>query len=298
MVNVNKKNWIQIIAGVIVLIIFLRLINLSESLHIISQAIWPIFIIAMLTSVVTQVIRGLRFYQISKSINVDLSLKKSILSQFMTCLAGIATPAKFGEGGKILFFDNKNKLTFSFILEKVSDFSIQLLIGFLAIFTFQIYVDLFYFVIVLFVIGLIALFKVDKLLNFILRKKEFEKGWFFNILKGIDKKNFLIFSILTFILWFNINLSVWVYALSLGLFLNIFLLFQIFTIANLMGAISGTPGGIGSTQIVFTLLMVTLMGISDSLAGAIAIISVIGIYLIYTILTIVGFLLYKKYYKK
>ena len=294
----NKKNWIQIIAGVIVLIIFLRLINLSESLHIISQAIWPIFIIAMLTSVVTQVIRGLRFYQISKSINVDLSLKKSILSQFMTCLAGIATPAKFGEGGKILFFDNKNKLTFSFILEKVSDFSIQLLIGFLAIFTFQIYVDLFYFVIVLFVIGLIALFKVDKLLNFILRKKEFEKGWFFNILKGIDKKNFLIFSILTFILWFNINLSVWVYALSLGLFLNIFLLFQIFTIANLMGAISGTPGGIGSTQIVFTLLMVTLMGISDSLAGAIAIISVIGIYLIYTILTIVGFLLYKKYYKK
>ncbi|MBU0898223.1 MAG: flippase-like domain-containing protein [Nanoarchaeota archaeon] len=294
----NKKNWIQIIVGVIILAVFLKLINLADSLHIVSQAIWPIFVIAMLTSVVTQVLRGLRFYHISRSINVDTGIKKSILVQFMTSLAGIATPAKIGEGGKILFFKNKNKLTFSFILEKIADFSLQFLIGFLAIFTFQIYVDLFYFVLVLFIIGIIALFKIDKILNFVLRKNEFEKGWFFNILKGINKKSFLIFSVLTFLLWFNINLSVWVYALSLGLVLDMFLLFQIFTVSNLMGTISGTPGGIGSTQIVFTFMMVTFMGVSSSLAGAVAIISVIGIYIIYTILTLIGFLLYRRFFKK
>ncbi|MFH1445140.1 MAG: lysylphosphatidylglycerol synthase transmembrane domain-containing protein [Nanoarchaeota archaeon] len=294
----NKKRWLQLIAGVVIFVIFLRWINLADSLFVIFQTNWFIFAVAMGMAVVTQFIRSLRFYYLSKGTGVSLNLKKIILTQFMTSLAGVVTPGRVGEGGKIFFFDNKKTLTFSFLTEKIGDFSLQFIVGLLAIFTFQVYGDLFVFILALFIIGIISLLKIDRLLNFILRRQEFEKGWFTNLFKKLSRKTLLIFIFFTVLIWFNINLSVWVYSISLGFSLSLLLLLQIFTIANLIGAISGTPGGVGSTQIIFTFLLVTFLSLTQTNAAALTLIVMIGGYIIYTVLTLISYAFYKMVYSK
>jgi len=99
----QKKNVIKLIVGIVIFLFFLKWANLLGNLHYLSQARIGYLIIVLPLLFVSTTLRGVRFYQIARSVNVPISLRKSVLVNYAASMFALVSPGRLGEGGKVFF---------------------------------------------------------------------------------------------------------------------------------------------------------------------------------------------------
>lgn len=290
----SKKFLIRLIIAIIVVLIFLKWINIFDSVKYIKKIAIGYFILASLTVFIIQIVKATRFYFLAKSIKVDISYKKNLLVHFVAPIIGRITPARVGEGSKVFFFKkDRKKLGFSFIVEKLADIATLLVVCLFAIFTFSAYFNSVLAFIILFVIGIIMLLNIEKILNFVLRKNILEDKWFKKNLKQIPKKQLTLFIINSIIVRFLVLTVPFIIALSLNLKISYFLVFQMYALSMIIGWLSGLPGGIGTREFVYSFLLITYANIPKEIAGIASILVIFTDLLVESSIALVGYIIMK-----
>src|SRR3989338_845664 len=177
--------------------LFYKFMNLTYSFSYLTNANIGYFIIAIIIAFGTRFVNASRFYLLAGSIGVHLGYKKNLMVHFLTGFLGRFTPARVGEGSKVMLLEgDKQKIGFLFILEKIVDLITLVIISVIAIFTFSMYgsigIKLMIFL-GFFTIALVLLFHIEKIINLVMKRAVLEKQWFYKNLKSIPKKAFVIF---------------------------------------------------------------------------------------------------------
>lgn len=275
------RRFLKLVFGLAVLIIFLQWVNIFDAVKYLYQVNLPLFLLALLMIVVIQLFRSARFYGLSRSLGIMLKFWNNVLVHFVASVLGAVTPARLGEGGKVLFFrEDKKKLSFCFLLEKLGDFTTLIILALFGLFAFQQYVNSFLIVAVVFVLGVLFLFRIEKILNLVSRRRVFEDKWFRNLFRESRKRGFHAFLITTFFVWLFTVLAHYVFALSLGITIPIILLAQVIGISMTVGYASGSPGGLGVKEFLLTVILSQNLGISVGLIGVYALLVTFGGYLV------------------
>lgn len=288
-----KKNLIRLTVGLVIFIIFIKWINIADNLKYLLQVNISYILLACTIMIIGTTLRGVRFHQIAHAIQAPIPLKKSILVNYIASMFALISPARLGEGGKVFFFDNKKQLGACFIFEKLADFGILLVAGTYGLFMFKKYTNLVFIIFLVFIVGILVIFNIERILNFILRKDILREGWLRETFKKVTNKNWLYFAGYTFTIWFIGILAQYFAAESIGLTIPILLLIQVSALTVIAGTLSGTPSGIGTSQLVFTILLSETLGVEPELVGILAVLILLIIYITTSIIGIFSFIYLK-----
>ena len=99
----QKKNIIKLVIGIAILLFFLKWVNLFENLRYLRQVRFSYLLSVLALMFVSTTLRGVRFYQIARGVNVPISLRKSILANYASAMFALVSPGRLGEGGKVFF---------------------------------------------------------------------------------------------------------------------------------------------------------------------------------------------------
>lgn len=297
---INKKNLLRLFLLAIVIVIFFKWINLLDAVKYLKFLKWEYFVLALLFLVILEILKGLRYYYLSGAYT-KIELKRTIIFHLITPILGRATPSKLGESSKIFMLGGKKKeLGFCYILERMSDAMLLVIISLLSVLIFAKQLILAYTIIVIIAaIMVIAVLKSDKILNLFLKENLFEKRWFIGLLKQLKLKQWVRFILYTIAIWFVFFLSVYLIGISMNIKIPFLIITLTYAISQLIGNASGLPGGLGSRELIFAFLLVNY-GIPKELAGIFAIVVIFATLLIESITAIVGYylLIKQKTYKK
>jgi uncharacterized membrane protein YbhN (UPF0104 family) len=269
--RVRWKRVLQVLLGACVLLLFLRWIDLRESLFILRGLAPRPVVWTCLLGIVGTTIRGVRFYVLARAVDAPVTPLQSALANYAASLLAIVTPARAGEGGKVLFFGQKKRLAACFVLEKLGDFALLLLAGVYGALVFRQYVGVLAILAVLLTLGAALLFNLGRLCNWLLGRPAFGDGWLRAAAQQIPAGSWALFGISTIGIWFLGVLAQVVGARALGLRLPVPLMIQVLALTVIAGALSGTPGGVGTSQWVFTTLIVENTAADRQAAGALAV---------------------------
>ena len=292
--NKGKKIIMSIIL-IIILFFFLKWINFMEGIKILKDVNLFLLLLGFLIIYVTVILRTIRFHVISKSSGINVSFKKNLLIHGIANFFGVITPLKMGEGGKIFFFKKKSiEDMFYFLIEKMSDFCILMFLGFLGLFILKNYMIQYITIIIIIIIGILVLLKIDKIINFVLRKNILKPHWFKSMLKNISIKKYFFLIFITLLIWLNVIFADYILALSMGIKISYFLLLQLTAVSIIIGLISGLPGGAGAQEISLTLFLITYVNINKELAGMYSLYARIVFIAAYTIFGAISYYILKR----
>ncbi|HWP93824.1 MAG TPA: lysylphosphatidylglycerol synthase transmembrane domain-containing protein [Thermodesulfobacteriota bacterium] len=294
----SKANLFRLLLGLIVFLVFLKWINILDAVKYLSGLNLVSFSLGCLMMALSHVIRAIRFHYLAGELSVLIEFRKNVLVHFIVSILGMITPGKLGEGGKVyLFQNNKKELTFCFILEKLADLSVLIVFAGLGSLLFKDYIkDTVVFFVILLVV-FVSLFKIDKILNLVLRRNIFEDKWFQTNLKRVSYNGFISLTLTTLVTWSLTVFAFYLYAASAGVYLTPLFVMQLIGISTSAGIISGSPGGIGVKEFIITHLLSSYVGIGNSRAGIIALINTFGTYLTFSVIALCSYYLYLKLYK-
>lgn len=295
------KNVLRLLFGIAFLVLFLEWAKLFDFFDYVGEINLFLFGAACILSALTQVVRAGRFKFMTSALKIKLSFYKLVLVQYLATVGGLMTPAKMGEGSKILFFEKKHmgKLGELFVIEKISDFLLLFIFSALSLTILGQYVEAVIIFFVLFLIGLFALIKFDKVFNKIsefLFKNERLKVDFKNAFRRFCKNRKLIQGtvLLTLLTWLTIYCNIYLFLKAVGISVNILTIAYFFSMSSLLGAISGVPGGLGVREVSFAYLLITFANVSKELAALGALAYIFGTYGTLFIAFLVSSLLLRK----
>lgn len=296
---INKKNLIRVFFLAIVVVIFFKWINLIDAVKYLKFLRWEYFILALLFLVILEILKGLRYYYLAKNYT-EIDFKRTIIMHLITPILGRATPSKLGESSKIFMLGGKKKeLGFCYILERMSDVMLLLIISLFSVLMFTQLVFAYIAIVFIAVIILIIVWKSEKILNFFLRGNLFEKRWFIGFLKQLKLIQLARFILYTVVIWLVFFLSVYLTGISMNIKISFLIITLTYAISQLIGNASGLPGGLGSRELIFAFLL-SSYGIPKGLAGIFAIVVIFATLLIESITAVMGYIMLRKQklYKK
>lgn len=216
---------------------------------------------------------------------------------------GLMTPAKLGEGAKLLLIgDKKEKVGFCFILEKLNDLSVLILLGTIGLYRYSIVFKSIYFVFFIIFVAIIVLAFFDKIFNFIFKNyfsRSLEKNWFINNLKLFAKPKHLFALSLGIAVWALTIFAAYMFSLTTGAGFNTLSFVEfapVYASCVVVGVVSGLPGGIGPREAAISLLFFQIFKIDIESGGIFSLLNLFGNYFIYIIIGIIGYAVFKKNY--
>jgi len=280
----DQRRWLQLIAAVAVLLLFLKWIDISSSLRQLRGVQWGWVLLFALLGVMQKTIRGLRFYQISRALGVPVSPGKGILVNYAALVLAVVSPGRLGEGGKVLFFDQgKRELAAGFVFERLADLAVYVVAGASGVFLFSQYVSAFILGAVLIVSGVVIVFNLEKILSIALRRNVFQDEWLKSAARHISVAQWIWFALLTVANWLLMTIGQYAAARAMHLNIPVLLLIQAFALSAIAGVASGLPGGVGAAQFVYTTLIAS-RGFSKEAIGTLSLLMLVVDYVLVTLL--------------
>lgn len=247
------------------------------------------FLLAAFTVFILNIIKVFRFYYLARDVHIPITLKGSVRAHFIAQIIGRLTPSKLGEGIKIFFLhQDKKKLGFVFLIEKLADTITLITVAVFALYTFGSFYNAFLTLFGIFLIILIAIFYIDKILNFILKRNILEDQWFKLLLAEISPEQWLMVVGFSTIIRFLILSVPYIIAVSLGITISLWLLFQIFTISMIVGSLSGLPGGLGTREVSFSFLLITYAALSKDISIVLVLLAAFTDLIVESIMAVIG----------
>lgn len=266
-----------------------------------SEKFW----IGCLFLILVQVVKALRFQFLVAEYKVEVSYTKNLIIHCIVPILGLLTPSKLGEGMKlVLIRDQKEKVGFCFLLEKLMDMAVLFILGAVGLYNYAIFVESIYFIIPVVILGIICLIYFDKIFNFIFQKlspNKLEKNWFQNNLKNFLKPRHLLTLLLSAFVWLLNIYAAYYYSLVAGegfLNLTFFQFAPLFASAIIIGLLSGLPGGIGSREATITFLFFQVFLISVEVGGVFSILNLFGNYLTFAVIGLLSYIVFKIIYRE
>lgn len=289
-----NKWLVRIVVSIVIFVLFIRYIDVFGSLSYLTAIQFDMLILALLFVFSGNVLRALRLQYLCSG---QVGLKRNLLVHNFVPLISLATPFKLGEGYKIfLLGKSKKELGFVYILEKAGDMIILFLFALTGIFLFSNFIEVYALSAFFIILGIVFLLNIERVLNFVLRKKTFEKGWFLKNLKEVGKRKFIIFLIFSVIVFFNGVLIFYFFSLSVGAMIPFLTAISFIGIITFVSIVSSLPGGFGAREFTTSFLFINFLGTTSALAGAVSLIVLIGNNLMLLFLFLISYPLYRKYY--
>ena len=299
------KYGIRLFIMAVVIVLFLKWINISDSIYLLSEVKLEYFFVALVLILFANLIKGVRFFVLTEALKLKLSFLRVLLVNSMCIIVGRVTPGRVGEVVKIMFFDRKKTdLTFCFVLEKIIDVFLVLFIAILGIGVllqegiFSSFVNSYILFGVILLLIIIVIFNIDKVLKFITKRDILEEKWFLRGLKKISYKQWAWFVLISLLIRTCALALAYLVALSLGIEGSWLLIIIIWNLAIIVGQVSALPGGFGAREAGYTGLLVSYVGITKQLAGIAAVLITIVDLIVESFLAIVCWILLKVLYKK
>ena len=323
------KHVLQILLGVSALLLFFRWINLRDSVQALRGMDPWLFAWTCVLGIVGTTIRGLRFYVLARAVEAPVTVTQSVLANYAASLLAIVTPARVGEGGKVLFFANGRTLSArnpqatnqkahgkalaaGFVFEKLADLGLLLLAGAYGVLVFRRYVSALLILTALLALGVALLLNLERLLNLVLRtqpilmgpdarthsggareRTPMRDGWLGTTARQIPARSWAYVGLCTVAIWYLGILAQIVGARALGLSVPIPLMIQVSALSAIAGTLSGTPSGIGTSQWVFTTLLSQVLEVDRAAVGALSLLLLVAAYLTALLQGSVGTALYR-----
>ena len=289
-----KKHWLKFAAMIIIVGIFVKWTNLSASLSSLCSIDLVFFGMALILVLGFNLLKGIRFCMLLQASGIRLSFLHTFLVSEMTLIVGRITPAKLGEGIKVMYIDaKKTDLSFCFVLERLADF---ISLFFFALFSLSLFSQ-FMPSVVLFGAGIIAVIAAmmysDRLLKFFFKQNVLEEKWFINGLKKLSISDWATYISLSICIRLGVLVLPVLIGRSLGIHLDIITTFALYSVAILVGNLSALPGGFGAREGTYSYLLSQAAAISMPLAGLAATLITLSDLLIETALGITAYLLLK-----
>lgn len=291
-----KKILLRISVLFIILLVFFKWVNITETITQMKEIIvWPLFV-AFIFYTIMQIIKADRFYELCHSTGERIPPLKNIFVHLFMPLLGRLTPGKIGDATKIFLLQaEKKNLLFAAIIEKLADFIILGLFALLIIFidiSYVWYYLLFFGILIVFILILIrSEWLLNKVTVLFLKKNIFEDKWFVSRLKKLKKGTLLRVFYSTCIGWFANFVACYFLAMSLQISISLFLLGAIFATAIIIGLISSLPGGFGAREASLIVLL-SLAGVAEPLAQTYSVLYVFFILASESFLAGIGYFLY------
>jgi len=286
--TIFSRKTIKAILGFALLGGFLLWTDVFKNLHYIYNLQVKSIMLVGLLVVISLTLRGLRFYSLIYRHNLYVNVSKCIYTTYASSLLSLVTPGRIGDAGKLVFFNKRKKLIPSIIIEKLLDLSILLVTSSIGLFLFSEYVSIFFIIILLATIIILFASKIDIVLNFIMKRTVLNKGWLIDGVKEFTIKTWSVALFYTIGIWFSGILAQYFLSDSLGIHIPLLLLVQVSSISNMVGLLSGMPGGIGSTQFTFVFLMLQQISVSKEALGVFLAIFIILLYASTIVMGILG----------
>jgi uncharacterized protein (TIRG00374 family) len=299
-----KKNWIRfgllIVLTAVFLYFFLKSVDWKEAFGYLSTVNLPLLILTLLIFPVCYLTRALRWKYLLRDEKPDVSLYNRFAAYVIGFTVVFIFPARLGELVRPLYLAQKENMRKGFVLgtavvERIFDiFTMCFLLGlFLLIRPLyssfigsesEVYSNLYIWGIVgcavasaVLVVTLLLYFFKEKTLSVILfflkplPKKITEKiiGIFEEFVEGLkffrSLKNFLIFILMSFVVWLSIIFFFWIFFFVFRIKLPYFVLFP-YVFMIMVGAAIPTPGMVGGYHWLSKLGLTSLYGIDANLA--------------------------------
>jgi uncharacterized membrane protein YbhN (UPF0104 family) len=271
----------------------MKWINLADAFDLMKDIRLSIFFFTIFLLFLVHLTKALRTYLFMKSLNFKLNFHKNFIVHMIVPIIGRFTPGQIGEGAKIFFLGKNKEITFTFILEKVIDIIILMVISLFAIINFKFFVKSYLIFILLAIIGVIALLNIEKILNLILRRKVFEKKWFKIYLRKSSPKNLALFLFFSLIVRLLLLIFPYFIALSMNIKISLLMIIQAYSLAMLVGIVSGLPGGLGSKEFTLTFLLINFAYLNKDIAGIYTLFITFSLILGESLFASISYLIYK-----
>ncbi len=276
--------------SIALLAILLYFSDLPEVVNVLAQANLFFILSAVMITFTSVFIRISRWRLFLKNLSIDSTWGECSYSYMPALFLSNFTPARIGEPVRSYFLKKIKKVSMSrtipsVIVERALDILTLVLMSVFILFTFNlgymVYVDVFLIILII-VVG-IALLRSERIsgkgLRFLFRifsfhpklkdakkrsgeiTKRFHSG--FRIRKSILSLVFM----LSVLIWLLEGTVFYITFISIGIDLPFFLIISIFAFSILMGVITFLPGGIGSTEFVFAMILSSYIPLSQATAG-------------------------------
>lgn len=257
----------------------------------ISKASIIILIPAALVSILTLLIKIIRWKTLIS--DMDVSFKDSAFSFLPALFIANFTPARIGEPVRSYFLKRLTGCSISHsiprvVIERVLDMLSLVILSILGIFLFSFgleYSTLSIALLIAFIVLIVLILRsrraisklfriLFKLFSFHRKAREWETKSeeiterFYNGM-CIQKRTLLSTFLMSLLVWILEGFVFCLVMLSLAIDLTPFFIISIFAFSVLMGTISFLPGGIGSTEFVFVLLLSVHITVAQATAGVI-----------------------------
>jgi len=258
----------------IIVLLFLKWINISDAIGHLGSLSIEYFLFAIFIILVANLVKGVRFYILTEALGLKLSFLRVMLVNSMCIIVGRVTPGRVGEGVKIMLLDRKKSdLTFCFVLEKIADALLVLMIAIVGIGvlvkegTILTFVNSYLIFALIIICLVVILMKIDKVINFIAKRDVLEDKWFLRSIKKVNIVQWTGFFLITFLIRILALALAILIILALGIDASWILVIVIWNLAIIVGQVSALPGGFGAREAGYTGLLVGYVGITKELAG-------------------------------
>jgi uncharacterized protein (TIRG00374 family) len=298
--------------SIALLVILLYFSDLPRVVDVLLKTDMFLILITLVILTASVFLRIVRWKLFLKNLNIDSTWSECSYSYMPALFLSNFTPARIGEPIRSYFLKkmkgvSMSKTIPSVIVERAMDVTSLVILGVFILFTFNlgymVYVDV-VLVILIIVVG-IALLRNERIAGRIFglffrifsfhsrlkeagKRKEEITGRFHSGFR--IKKSILSFVfVLSLLIWVSEGVIFYLAFLSIGVSLPLFLITSIFAFSILMGVITFLPGGIGSTEFVFALVLSSYIPLSQATAGI-----MLGRFLTFWIIMFIASLFWRK----
>ena len=267
----KKIHWSLLLnlVGIIILIVVLIRIDIVKTFRILLGSDRFFFSMALLLTLITNFIRSWRWNYLMRLQKIKYSLTKSFIMFMGGLYMGLVTPGRIGEFFRA-FYLKKDGLSFgksflSIILDRVIDFGVLFIFGYLSLFIFKEFFKkqiMFISILlgaVLIIVVLIAfnksiIKKIIRLLFNLYFPKKYREKFKFNFydmyadLKSLNIKEIIYLTIWTILLWVMYYVVGYLLSLSLGINVPFLYIIAFITLTSFVTLIPLSISGIGTRE--------------------------------------------------
>jgi uncharacterized protein (TIRG00374 family) len=300
------------IFSIALLVILLYFSDLPSVVDVLLKTNMLLVSMALAILIASVFVRILRWKLFLRNLNIDSTWSECSYSYMPALFLSNFTPARVGEPIRSYFLKkmkgvSMSKTIPSVIVERAMDVISLVILGIFILFTFNlgymVYVDV--LLVILIIVAGIALLRNERvagrvfeiffrIFSFHPKLKEAGKrkgeitGRFHSGFR-IKKSILSVVFALSLLIWISEGVIFYLAFLSIGVSLPLFLITSIFAFSILMGVITFLPGGIGSTEFVFALILSTYIPLSQATAGI-----MLGRFLTFWIIMFIASLFWRK----
>jgi uncharacterized protein (TIRG00374 family) len=292
--NHATKSAIKATIAVLLLVSVAYILFRNDAIGRLKDIHWPYAIAASVLILIVPAIKHIRFKMIRRAMRMQMD-RRSLAVHYAVPIIGMLTPARLGEGTKIVMLSgDRKKLGFAFIVEKLYDAGTLLLIGAAAMAYMSYFTYAYLALIALIIISVAALFHLDRLVNLVFRRAILKDRWFMQNLKRLGLGSHALIGIASLAGWLINGAIAYLLILSLGAQTEPVFFVLLFLLSVLIGLATGLPGGLGAREVSSVILFQTYLNIDAGTASAFAAINLIAHYALLSIAGGAAYLLYRR----